>query len=127
MFLFILWGDAISIHAPRAGSDRRTLWIRPQHTDFNPRSPCGERQQKRTKIYKFSVQNNFFQGRPKKQKRLQSLFGVFILNFIYFSIALHLTAILYAVRNAPHLDDSLYFAPKGYGEHFNRFKENERR
>ena len=33
----------ISIHAPRAGSDtaRRTRWASP--SDFNPRSPCGER------------------------------------------------------------------------------------
>ena len=35
---------AISIHAPRAGSDRqgRRRWTR--RGDFNPRSPCGERQ-----------------------------------------------------------------------------------
>ena len=34
----------ISIHAPRAGSDRAALPARPGEWDFNPRSPCGERQ-----------------------------------------------------------------------------------
>ena len=35
----------ISIHAPRVGSDSAALsgWTRPLY--FNPRSPCGERQQ----------------------------------------------------------------------------------
>ena len=37
-------GSSISIHAPRVGSD--TLWYGFEHglSDFNPRSPCGERQ-----------------------------------------------------------------------------------
>ena len=41
----------ISIHAPRVGSDSwRSCWTSgPNH--FNPRSPCGERQQVCTKIY----------------------------------------------------------------------------
>ena len=39
-------GRKISIHAPRVGSDRKTLPpLRPWPGDFNPRSPCGERQQ----------------------------------------------------------------------------------
>ena len=33
----------ISIHAPRAGSDRTGKASRRVYTDFNPRSPCGER------------------------------------------------------------------------------------
>ena len=33
----------ISIHAPRAGSDTRMLTRTIPHTNFNPRSPCGER------------------------------------------------------------------------------------
>ncbi len=33
----------ISIHAPRAGSDNLTTGWRQTGTDFNPRSPCGER------------------------------------------------------------------------------------
>ena len=33
----------ISIHAPRAGSDRRLILGKERGNDFNPRSPCGER------------------------------------------------------------------------------------
>ena len=33
----------ISIHAPRAGSDRRQANAQKHHNHFNPRSPCGER------------------------------------------------------------------------------------
>ena len=36
-------GQAISIHAPRAGSDFIFRIISPSLSDFNPRSPCGER------------------------------------------------------------------------------------
>ena len=36
-------GDAISIHAPRVGSDRPGPKDFGNHCDFNPRSPCGER------------------------------------------------------------------------------------
>ena len=35
--------NGISIHAPRAGSDRRHMVLRRSRTYFNPRSPCGER------------------------------------------------------------------------------------
>ena len=35
---------SISTHAPRAGSDIRTWPTKSLPTDFNPRSPCGERQ-----------------------------------------------------------------------------------
>ena len=38
---------SISIHAPRVGSDPPGLWTRTRHNDFNPRSPCGERQASR--------------------------------------------------------------------------------
>ena len=34
----------ISIHAPRAGSDRPSIIAQPLPKNFNPRSPCGERQ-----------------------------------------------------------------------------------
>ena len=34
----------ISIHAPRVGSDMGRPNIGSKTTDFNPRSPCGERQ-----------------------------------------------------------------------------------
>ena len=34
----------ISIHAPRAGSDAPYNASVPVENDFNPRSPCGERQ-----------------------------------------------------------------------------------
>ena len=34
----------ISIHAPHAGSDPTSLHTCPMAADFNPRSPCGERQ-----------------------------------------------------------------------------------
>ena len=41
-----LYGISISIHAPRAGSDRRRVFtIRKSGSNFNPRSPCGERRQ----------------------------------------------------------------------------------
>ena len=36
----------ISIHAPRAGSDRTLRSGRKSRTYFNPRSPCGERQRR---------------------------------------------------------------------------------
>ena len=35
----------ISIHAPRVGSDSRLRTSTTTPSDFNPRSPCGERQQ----------------------------------------------------------------------------------
>ena len=38
---------AISIHAPRVGSDERTAISRYRKINFNPRSPCGERQKGR--------------------------------------------------------------------------------
>ena len=34
----------ISIHAPRAGSDKKVSFLVQHDRDFNPRSPCGERQ-----------------------------------------------------------------------------------
>ena len=37
-----LFGD-ISIHAPRAGRDKLTIWHNTQLLDFNPRAPCGAR------------------------------------------------------------------------------------
>ncbi len=37
-------GNEISIHAPRAGSDRQKVERQPSSDHFNPRSPCGERQ-----------------------------------------------------------------------------------
>ena len=39
----LLLPGQISIHAPRVGSDNRNHWRGSFVTDFNPRSPCGER------------------------------------------------------------------------------------
>ena len=36
----------ISIHAPRVGSDGVSARFSHRHANFNPRSPCGERQQR---------------------------------------------------------------------------------
>ena len=41
--------DAISIHAPRVGSDSSWATQSPCRADFNPRSPCGERPPRRTR------------------------------------------------------------------------------
>ena len=41
-------GSAISIHAPRVGSDSDVPWPSHEWRYFNPRSPCGERQQRYT-------------------------------------------------------------------------------
>ena len=35
----------ISIHAPRVGSDGKECVLQAGEVNFNPRSPCGERQQ----------------------------------------------------------------------------------
>ena len=40
----------ISIHAPRAGRDAFRRAFAPPFTHFNPRAPCGARQQKYTKL-----------------------------------------------------------------------------
>ena len=40
----------ISIHAPHAGRDQRSLFVSVSLFDFNPRAPCGARQQKYTKL-----------------------------------------------------------------------------
>ena len=37
--------NVISTHAPRAGSDRNCWNGQVYRSDFNPRSPCGERHQ----------------------------------------------------------------------------------
>ena len=37
------WGYLISIHAPRVGSDVERVTVGTTWTNFNPRSPCGER------------------------------------------------------------------------------------
>ena len=42
-FSCISTDELISIHAPRAGSDLCSSLAHSQATDFNPRSPCGER------------------------------------------------------------------------------------
>ena len=39
------FGLSISIHAPRAGRDSGPLPFRPTRCNFNPRAPCGARQQ----------------------------------------------------------------------------------
>ena len=40
----------ISIHAPRAGRDNASVSPSTVHCNFNPRAPCGARQQKYTKL-----------------------------------------------------------------------------
>ena len=40
--------ERISIHAPRVGSDHLSQQPRTGRSNFNPRSPCGERQQRCT-------------------------------------------------------------------------------
>jgi len=43
--------QTISIHAPHAGSGLYGIGSgHPVDTDFNPRSPCGERQSKKVKV-----------------------------------------------------------------------------
>ena len=44
-------GNAISIHAPRVGSDVRLGRHRQRRRHFNPRSPCGERLLARSRPY----------------------------------------------------------------------------
>ena len=41
---------AISIHAPRVGSDHHILVLSGNRANFNPRSPCGERRKTREQI-----------------------------------------------------------------------------
>ena len=41
--LFFTPKQTISIHAPHAGSDLKSVFSAPKFTNFNPRSPCGER------------------------------------------------------------------------------------
>ena len=48
----------ISIHAPLAGSDHGVQGFKPCKTNFNPRSPCGERRNKTAEI----AGNNLFQS-----------------------------------------------------------------
>ena len=43
---YFAYNRVISIHAPRVGSDRRGRGTRCRCSDFNPRSPCGERRRR---------------------------------------------------------------------------------
>ena len=45
------WSAEISTHAPLAGRDQMTCKLLPACFDFNPRAPCGARQQKCTNHY----------------------------------------------------------------------------
>ena len=45
-----LWARSISIHAPRAGRDHVSVDGLAKIRHFNPRAPCGARQQKYTKL-----------------------------------------------------------------------------
>ena len=47
----ILAASEISTHAPLAGRDGETISDHANHRDFNPRAPCGARQQKCTNHY----------------------------------------------------------------------------
>ena len=71
------WGGAdelISIHAPRTGSDRGTVYSVSPSCDFNPRSPHGER----PALYRLLRDNKIFQStlpargatRPRPDYRL---------------------------------------------------------
>ena len=44
--------SGISIHAPRVGSDREVIMIMSKRSNFNPRSPCGERPGSRKSKFK---------------------------------------------------------------------------
>ena len=48
--LYIVLRASISIHPPRVGRDNNGNCNRMWRVDFNPPSPCGEGQQKLTKI-----------------------------------------------------------------------------
>ena len=56
----------ISIHAPRAGSDRARSRSRQRHNDFNPRSPCGER---RRSLLRRMLQSYFNPRSPCGERR----------------------------------------------------------
>ena len=55
-----LWTRQISIHAPRVGGDQATTPEIGSMQNFNPRPPCGGRQQKQLKIQSVLVKNRQF-------------------------------------------------------------------
>ena len=57
----------ISIHAPRAGSDFGEIGILDKPVNFNPRSPCGERQGWRQKHW--LTRKNFNPRSPCGERR----------------------------------------------------------
>ena len=62
----------ISIHAPRAGRDPGDGRCLPGASDFNPRAPCGARQQKYTKLlYTLLRQKAIFRQFHAKRRLLK--------------------------------------------------------
>ena len=51
----LIYAPEISIHAPREGSDVICFGTLPTDTDFNPRSPRGERLSSRSPLHIWSV------------------------------------------------------------------------
>ena len=67
-------GLLISIHAPRAGSDKCSFGLTPSEFNFNPRSPCGERPND-GKIG--TLANNFNPRSPCGERRFNASFMIF--------------------------------------------------
>ena len=51
----LLLDVVVSIHAPRAGRDCSPCFLMSMRTSFNPRAPCGARQQKRSRLPSFAT------------------------------------------------------------------------
>ena len=60
----------ISIHAPRGGSDRLNLSLQSQTTNFNPRSPRGERRSSSTRCL---ISRHFNPRSPRGERRVFAL------------------------------------------------------
>ena len=58
--------ESISIHAPRVGSDSRSQRMKAGSTNFNPRSPRGERQDVLEKIW---IYRNFNPRSPRGERQ----------------------------------------------------------
>ena len=68
----LLIGGHISIHAPRAGRDNKMCKRSKQMFNFNPRAPCGARQQKYTKLlYTLLRQKAIFRQFHAKRRLLK--------------------------------------------------------
>ena len=70
--------DKISIHAPRVGSDSPGTVFKFLYTDFNPRSPCGERRSTRRTWH---MTANFNPRSPCGERHLLDVVGVLVFVF----------------------------------------------